>query len=241
MANTFRRENFQSATGLGYAAIAVLALIVFTSSFNFLGSVGMIAFPDATLDPEDGGGSINVSLMVVGLFALIDIPLRILCAIFFLIWLHRAYGNLSPLKAQNLEFSPGWAVGWWFIPLANLVKPFQIVRELYVKSDRDGYDDDGALSGGSRSAELVGFWWAALLLSNFAYRISDKLYGDGDLPASDYFPVAYMVGGLLGAVAGILAIRIVRSVDSDQAARISKIWSHSARADTPPPPPTFDQ
>ena len=39
-----------------------------------------------------------------------DMFLLILTSAFFLMWLYRAFNNLSALKARNLEFSPGWAI-----------------------------------------------------------------------------------------------------------------------------------
>lgn len=59
-------------------------------------------------------------------------------AIVWLIWQHRAQKNLEGLGATWLRFTPGWAVGWWFVPFANLVKPFQTMRELW-KASGDPY------------------------------------------------------------------------------------------------------
>ena len=56
-------------------------------------------------------------------------------AICWLIWQHRAQANVwaipSPVKPDT---TPGWAVGWWFVPVANLVMPFLAVRELSRRS-----------------------------------------------------------------------------------------------------------
>src|SRR6185295_7113854 len=55
------------------------------------------------------------------------------------VWQHRAQRNAIELAYGKLQFTPGWAVGWWFVPFANLVKPFQTVRELW-KASHGGYD-----------------------------------------------------------------------------------------------------
>lgn len=60
---------------------------------------------------------------------LLQITVFIATAIFFLIWLYRVYGNLRSLGASTVEYTPGWAVGWFFVPLANLVIPYKIVHE----------------------------------------------------------------------------------------------------------------
>ncbi len=53
----------------------------------------------------------------------------------FLMWLFRTYKNLEPLGSENIRFTPGWSVGWWFIPFANLVMPFKAVRGVWSESD----------------------------------------------------------------------------------------------------------
>ncbi len=46
-------------------------------------------------------------------------------AVFFLMWFHRVYRNLPALGAAGLKYTPGWAVGFWFIPFLNFVRPAQ--------------------------------------------------------------------------------------------------------------------
>ena len=52
----------------------------------------------------------------------------------FLMWIFRASKNLSALGASNQKFSPGWAVGWWFIPIASLWVPYKVTKEIWVES-----------------------------------------------------------------------------------------------------------
>ena len=42
----------------------------------------------------------------------------ILTVILFIAWFHRAYRNLEPLGQQQ-RYSPGWAIGGWFVPIGN--------------------------------------------------------------------------------------------------------------------------
>ena len=48
----------------------------------------------------------------------------ILTAVIFLMWLHRVSRNLQPLGSNGQRFSPGWAVGWWFIPILWFIFPY---------------------------------------------------------------------------------------------------------------------
>jgi hypothetical protein len=58
----------------------------------------------------------------------------IVAAVLFLVWLHRITANGPALGGAELRFTPGWAVGWWFVPFANLVRPIQVLSEAWRTS-----------------------------------------------------------------------------------------------------------
>jgi len=241
MANTFRVSEFRHNTALTYVVVCLFAAMAFVSAMYAIFSFLMILTPDWVLDFGDGDPPIPVALTIVGLFAILEIPLRLATAIVFLIWLYRAYSNLSPLKVRNLEFSPGWAVGWWFIPFANLVKPFQVVREVYNESTPDFDPDSGFTTLPAGTPFEIGLWWAMFLLSGFIYRLSDVFYGKGDTPESEYFPTVFLAGALCATVAAALAAYIVKAINSRQVERLAIVAARSAASDQPPAPPTFDR
>lgn len=197
----------------------------------------MIASPDSAIQLGDGE-SIETALILLGLVAMVELAGRFFCVIFFLIWLSRAYKNLPVLGARHLEFSPGWAVGWWFIPFANLVKPYQVVRELYSESDPANRDVASYGSQPPVSFELLGFWWGTFITFGIALRISDRMIDDAGDP-STYFPVVYLVGHILMTISAVLAIMIVRNVNRWQNEVITQTAA-SGQFEPPPPPPTFD-
>lgn len=44
-------------------------------------------------------------------------------AVAFLMWFHRTHKNLPGLGGRELKYTPGWAVGGFFVPFLNLVRP----------------------------------------------------------------------------------------------------------------------
>lgn len=52
----------------------------------------------------------------------------------FMMWTFRAAHNLRALGALALKTTPGWAVGWYFVPIANLWKPYQAGIEIWQAS-----------------------------------------------------------------------------------------------------------
>jgi uncharacterized protein DUF4328 len=49
-------------------------------------------------------------------------------------WIYVAHRNLPALGVRYLEVTPGWAVGWFFIPFLNLWYPFKGMRFLWRAS-----------------------------------------------------------------------------------------------------------
>ena len=237
MANTFRNDTYRANGVFANTAVGLLSLIALSGIIYIIASILMIALPDNALTLKTGA-QLNVGFLLIGLTAFFVLFLRLLTAIFFLIWLHRAFNNLSALKAQNLEFSPGWAVGWWFIPFANLVKPFQVIRELWNESDPNFDQETGFLNTSAGTPEIVGFWWGAFLLSGFVGRLSDGFIDSQTGETSTYFPVVMMLVGIFTSIAAVLALIIVREVTRKQEERFQKILKTQQIV---PPPPTFDR
>jgi Domain of unknown function (DUF4328) len=72
----------------------------------------------------------------------------------WLVWTHGCQRVLTRLAAP-VRFTPGWAVGWWFVPFANLVKPYQVMRE----------QSEAGPSPPAVSRRLRRMWWTTYLLS----------------------------------------------------------------------------
>jgi hypothetical protein len=94
----------------------------------------------------------------------------------FLGWFHRSHRNLPSLGNSELKYSPGWAVGGFFVPFLNLVRPFQVMREVWHGSDPAGFSRDTAPDGHKmRNAlgapTLVGLWWMLFLVTSFLGRV----------------------------------------------------------------------
>ena len=235
MANSFRNETFQPLKTFAYLAMGFLASLLICAFLYLILSFALIFFPDAQMDLGDGA-SMPIALGVMGIIAMFEIILRICTVIFFLIWEYRAFNNLSALKAQNLEYSPGWAVGWWFIPFANLVKPFQVMRELWNQSDPDFDEDLGFLTSKAAAPVIMGFWWATFLIGGVIYRISDKMI-DNDANISSGFPIVFLAASFFHIVAAALAILIVKNITERQEERAAKLGR--SQQFQPPPPPNF--
>ena len=58
----------------------------------------------------------------------------LLYGITFFIWIYKTTRRLREQAGAAMPFSPGWAVGWFFIPIANLYKPYQVMNAVWQVS-----------------------------------------------------------------------------------------------------------
>jgi hypothetical protein len=100
--------------------------------------------------------------------ALANFVLNLFIVIIFAIWIVRANKNVRALGATDLRMTPGWAVGFFFIPIMNLWKPYQAMKDLWEASHYFS-------SNPTKTGSILPIWWALWLLSNFVANISFRL------------------------------------------------------------------
>jgi hypothetical protein len=138
----------------------------------------------------------------------------IVTAIVWLVWLSRAYSNLGAVGTRKSRFTPGWAVGYWFVPFVNLVRPYQIILDLWLRSERLNVDD--SVANLPRPA-IISWWWGVYLLSGFAGRMFASLARDAKtLPELINVTIIGVVVDAIGIVAALLAVTVVRGIDERQ-------------------------
>jgi Domain of unknown function (DUF4328) len=157
--------------------------------------------------------------------------------ILFLMWIHRAYRNLKALGARTTAYSPGWAVGYFFVPFLNLVRPYEVVKEIWRDSNPDvGLPDDLVRQRGlslgqySSTSPLIGLWWGFWLASKLITYITSRLSTDASKP-DDILAATYVfiLGEALNVVAAIALILVIKRIDGMQEEK-------HARLSTLPPP-----
>lgn len=165
------------STGLEQG-LAILERRAFVAGVLIVAVIGSAAIHAAGIAALMIGG-LTGDGMFVGSTHIIDITsalmlLATLCSMVAVaMWIHRAHENLQIAGFPALEYSPGWAVGWYFIPIANFFMPFRAMRELWNASH-------GAVGGYSQSAPpLLWIWWLCWI---FGYSGGfGEVYGTIDL------------------------------------------------------------
>lgn len=102
----------------------------------------------------------------------------ILTAIAIPVWFYRAHDNLKILK-KKLNFTSGWAAGWFFVPFANLVYPAKVMKEIH-NGTKVAYDTVNRKLRLMPMAGIVLLWWTTYIFSGIFTRISNSMV-DEDL------------------------------------------------------------
>ncbi len=173
-------------------------------------------------------GSLRVTLLVIVFLATIFA---------FGSFTHRASRNLLTLKSMGQRFSPEKSVFWFFIPVFNLIKPWQVYRELFRGSDPAvGTDDQHAWKKKGRVPAIVNVW-AVIFVPVFFYNflnVGRVWYSDRET-IDDVITLhrLLIVADFLLVVLGIAAIIVVLELHRRQEARHSIIGDITV---TPPLP-----
>jgi hypothetical protein len=129
---------------------------------------------------------------------------RTLVLVVFIVWLYLARDNFDR-RGGGSEWSKGWTIGGWFVPIANLGIPNRVVADVHRRSAPDRTEP---------SDRLVNAWWAALLVSFIGYT-ETTTYADGAVTV--YTPAGFgLLAGGAGILAAVLGVVLVRRVSAWQ-------------------------
>ena len=117
-------------------------LVVLLTVCGALGALGallsvvqLFVFPDAAAAENPQTPWQIAVLFGVGCEALVYLVVFLATVVVWAMFVHRSCANAHALGAVGMEFTPGWAVGWYFVPFANLFKPGQVMQEIYRATD----------------------------------------------------------------------------------------------------------
>lgn len=104
-----------------------------------------------------------------GVVGMVQFFILLISGILILKWIYRANYNARQLGASEMMFTPGWSIGWYFIPIANLWKPYQAMKEIW----RASYNPQSWRS--QTVPSLLAWWWSFWIVSNILANASFRL------------------------------------------------------------------
>lgn len=126
----------------------------------------------------------------------------------FILWFRRAYYNLHR-KTPYLTFSEGWAAGSWFVPILNLIRPYQIMKEIYVETKALLVRKEIIIKQ-KLSVRIVNWWWGLWIAFAVITRYSNyfRTY-PGSLEGLQHGYGAAMLGDLVGIALSLITIKMI--------------------------------
>ena len=127
----------------------------------------------------------------------------------FLRWFSAAYKGLHS-RVQGLRFTEGWAVGAWFVPFLNLFRPYQIMKELYVETDKMLQDHE-EYQREPLNVSSVGLWWGLWvvvgIVSQASMRIALRSEEADMLVMSSYLSI---LSGIISVPLALVAVKVIK-------------------------------
>lgn len=149
-----------------HIAVSIIATISGIMEYNLLTDYdrGMFASDDEFLVKAEANDARQ------GVIGMLQMLLYLVAGIVILRWIYFANYNARRLGAVDMQTSPGWAVGYYFVPILNLWRPYSAMKEIWQASvNAVGWRNQPV-------SNLLPLWWflwiANAILGNLSFRLS---------------------------------------------------------------------
>ncbi len=166
-----RLTRFVSWALWGFLAVEVLGVAADAASLGWLGNA---LHPSATQDPD----VLSADDIVEAVIGFLEFAGILVSGFLVLRWIYVANRNSHAFGARDMQFTPGWAVGWYFIPIAALWKPYQAMKEIWQTSAGPSHWRETAVPA------LLPWWWTLWLLAGATGAMAVPLLLRADIPSS---------------------------------------------------------
>lgn len=205
---------------LGRVVVLWLYARLAASAFNIIADVlqlrGLSRFPsDTPVSMSETLPGMETADLVSALTGLGLVTAMLISSFLTLKWIYRVTMNSHTL-ASGLNVSPPWSIGWYFVPFANLYKPFQALNDAWCVS----------LSPSSWRAQdtppLLRWWWGLWIVTSTLDNASFRLQLRAKAVSTALFTSGLdLVSDALWIALCLVLIRIVRRLSAQQSDALS--------------------
>lgn len=154
-----------------------------------------------------------------GIIGMVYLVVFIISGIMILKWIYRANYNARQLGAKDMKFTPGWSVGWYFIPIFTLWKPYQAMKEIWkASSNPDNWSE-------VKASSILPWWWFFWLVNNFlgqaVMRMSLRAEEIPELKAAN---LVYQASDVVSIVLALVTMALINGIYQ---AQVSHANNHS--------------
>lgn len=145
------------------------------------------------------------------IIALIYLVVFIVSGFLILRWIHRANYNARQLGAKDMMFTPGWSIGYYFIPILSLWKPFQAMKEIWKASHNpENWSSE-------KAGSILGLWWFLWIVTNIlGHAVFRMSTGAEELQELMNLNIIRQVSDVLAIPLALVTLSIINSISQAQ-------------------------
>lgn len=208
-----RMESIKSRTN--FALVTLCSSLTLNTIYNYLNFRFLQQFKeDISISRYP---TLLAENLTFNLLTVLNALLLILTVVAVCMWFYSANKNLHTAGLKSLDYTPGWAVGWFFIPFANFYYPYAVMREIVkgTKHISENTTDDFKTE---KEDPRVLLWWISYLLPGITMLFFVKITPDPIESLQNQVETSGVEFGLyfITIISGIVLISLIRSVSKMQ-------------------------
>ncbi len=177
-------------------------------------TIGVLGGLGGAIAPAESFAGLEQVLAAIGVLNVVAV---VAAGIAVLRWIYRS-SRYAQALGPAMAVTPGWAVGWFFVPIANLWKPFQAVSETWQVSADPHAPDAVPIPAVLRI--WWGCWIASSIISNIDFRLSMHAETAEQLITASWFTVAAVPVDIALTIALTTIMRRLSQMQRDRAGDI---------------------
>lgn len=191
--------------------ILIQRILIAAEVISILSDLGQLSLLNREFTQEEGEtndarqGLVGIAYMII--FAIAGIT--------FFKWLYRANVNSRGFGAQSMRFTPGWCIGYYFVPFLNLVRPYQSMKEIWQVSQNP------ARWQTQEGSSKIGLWWGlsivTSILGNIVFRLS---MAANDVDSLRTTTIATLIASVLDIFLVFTTLKVISSIAKNQEALV---------------------
>ncbi len=107
-------------------------------------------------------------VLLTWIYDITSITATVVMTILFLRWVYFVEKNRKALGRPAYSYTPGWAVGYFLIPIVSLYKPYKNMIETWNTSNPFLIPHERDTWAKENPTTIISVWWAFVLISNLA-------------------------------------------------------------------------
>lgn len=208
----------KAPAGLANATVALLGAGIAADLFSLWAGGGVFGVVSDVIDGDYGAVTedrLDRADSLYGVSGILQGAVMLGTVVLFLCWFHRVRVNAEVFAPDGHSKSRGWAIGGWFVPIANLWFPRRIAVDIWDASSGDRW-----LPGAGREHKrrtLLNAWWTMWLTTGIFGQIASRQYQAAEEPEKiKQAVVSLMASDLINIAAAVVAMFFVRRLTAMQ-------------------------